>query len=108
MPILAGLLSNLFVSIASFLATFIGKKLAIAMTAIATLSTLTVGMYAALALLLNGISAGLPSIPGISMGFWVAAPDNLPACISAILSVDTTIALYRWSVRNVSLLAQAS
>lgn len=108
MPLLATLLGNLFVSIASFFATYIGKKAAIAMTAIATLATLTSGMYAALALLLNGISAGLPAISGASIGFWVAAPDNLPACISAILSVDTTIALYRWSMRNVSLLAQAT
>lgn len=104
MPLLATLLQSLFGSIAGFFADFIGKRLAISMTAIATLATMTAALYGALSLLLHGIVAGLPDIPGVHLGIWVACPDNLPACFSALLSTDTTIALYRWNLKNISFL----
>ena len=108
MPLLAAMLSGIFTSIAGFFASFVGKKLAVAMTAIATLTTLTVGLYGALSLALNGIAAQVPALPGAQIGIWVAVPDNLPTCFAAILSTDTVIALYRWSMNNLKILALAT
>lgn len=108
MPLLAAMLSGIFASIAGFLASVVGKKLAIAMTAIATLATLTVGLYGALSLALNGIAAQVPQMPGVQIGIWLAVPENLPTCFAAILSTDTVVALYRWSMNNLKILALAT
>lgn len=108
MPLLATLLANLFGSLAGWLATFVGKKLAVAMTAVATLGGLTATFYGALSLLLNGIAANVPDMPGAQIGMWVACPNNLPTCFAAIMSCDVTVALYRWSVKNIGIIVQSS
>lgn len=108
MPLLATLLSNLFGAVAGWLATFVGKRLAVGMTAVATLAGLTATFYGAMSLLLNGIAAGVPSMPGAEIGMWVACPNNLPVCFSAILSCDVTVALYRWSLKNIGIIIQSS
>lgn len=108
MPLIATLLANLFGSLAGWLATFVGKKLAVAMTAIATLAGLTATLYGALSVLLNGIASSVPNLPGATIGIWVACPDNLPACFAAIMSCDVTVALYRWSVKNVGIIVQST
>lgn len=104
MPFLGYLLIGIFGNLASFLATFVGKKMALGLAAVAALSTLMVGMYAALSMLLNSIVAQVPNIPGAAIGIWVAVPDNLPACFSAILATDTTLALFKWSVKNLHMM----
>lgn len=104
MPLLGYLLIGIFGNLAQFLVSFVGKKLAIGLSAVAALTTLMVGMYAALSLVLNSIVAQVPNLPGAAIGIWVAVPDNLPACFSAILATDTTIALFRWSVKNLQMM----
>lgn len=104
MPLLAQMLASLFGSIAGFFAEFVGKRLAVSLTAIATISAMTAALYAALSLLLNGITAQLPAMPGAQIGMWVACPPNLPTCFAALLSVDTTVALYKWGLKNVQMI----
>lgn len=43
------------------------------------------------------------SFPGgnaVAVGVWLLVPDNGPACLSAIISIDTAVALYRWNMEN--------
>lgn len=108
MPLLAALIINIASALSGWLATYVTKKLAVGMAAIAVLSGLLLGLYATLSLLLNSIASAFPAMPGASIGIWVAVPDMLPACFSAIISTDTAIALFRWSYRNVTLLAQSN
>ncbi|MBS0370814.1 MAG: DUF5455 family protein [Proteobacteria bacterium] len=108
MPLLATLLTNLFGALAGWLAQFVGKKLAVALSAVATLGALTATFYGAMSALLNGVAAQIPDMPGAQIGMWVACPANLPACYAAILSCDTTVALYRWSMKNLGYIVQST
>ncbi|HSD40089.1 MAG TPA: DUF5455 family protein [Rhodocyclaceae bacterium] len=107
MPILAGLLINLFGGLATFLAGYITKKLAAGVTAMTVFGALTLALYGALALLLNSIAATLPSWPGMEVAAWVAFPDNAPACVGAVISARVAIAVYWWNVRSLQFLADA-
>ena len=108
MPLLATLLTSLFGSLAGWLAQFVGKKLAVGMAAVATLGALTATFYGGMSLLLNSVAAQIPDMPGAQIGMWVACPSNLPACYAAILSCDTTVALYRWSMKNLGYIVQST
>lgn len=98
MPILAKLLASLFGGLIAWLANLLGKKWALGLTFAGVFTGLTVALYAALSLLLNGLAATLPGWPGMEIAMWVAAPANLPAAIAAVLSAEASLTLYAWNV----------
>lgn len=95
MSVLANLLAGLFYGLVAFLAKYLGKKAAVAMTAVTVFTSLTVGLYAALTAGLAGLAQTLPSYPGMELAMYVAAPPILPAAVSAVLAAEAAAALYR-------------
>jgi hypothetical protein len=105
MPLLAGWLLSIFTTMAGWFGAYLTKKAAFGAASVAVFATLTGALYVALSLLFSGIAAVMPNWPGISTGIWFAIPANLPACIAAIWAADTAVALYRWNVENLKLMA---
>jgi hypothetical protein len=107
MPLLSSLLGWLFVGLAEFLGKWLTKKAATGVAGVAVFATLTTAMLTAAALTINGL---IPSLPGgtyISLGLWLAVPDNGPAVVSACLATDAAVAVYRWNVSNLNIVNQA-
>lgn len=99
MPILAKLLSSLFSGLVAWLASLVGKKWALGMVFAGVFTSLTVALYGSLSLVLNGVMTTLPSYSGMELAMYVAAPNNLPIVISAVLSAEATMTLYVWNVK---------
>lgn len=104
MPILAGLFTSFFASLASFFGQFMAKRFALGMAALAVMATVTTGFYATCSALLNGVSAALPSWPGMEIAVWVAAPEILPVAVSACIAADVAVALYQWNQKQLKFL----
>ncbi len=105
MPLLGGLFVGLFSGLVDFFVKYVTKKTAFAAAAVATFAVLTVAFYAAISLALVGIAYSFPGGGAVAIGVWLVVPDNAPACLSAIVGVDTAVGLYRWNLENMRLAA---
>lgn len=105
MPLLAGWLLTLFSGLAGWFGAWVSKKIAFALAAVGVFSAATVALYGVLSALLNGITATLPTWPGMEWAIYMAVPPNAPAVVAAVISADAAVALYRWNMENLRLLA---
>ncbi len=105
MPVLAGLFLAIFTQIAAFFAQMFGKKLALGAAAVGTFVVMTVALYGVLAVALNAVAYVMPNWPGFALSAWFAVPPSVPVGVAAVISADSAIALYRWNVQNVKLMA---
>lgn len=105
MPLLAGLFLNLFGGLAGYFGAWVSKKLAFALAAVGVFTAITIALYALLSGLLNGLAALMPNWPGMEWAIYMAVPSNLPAVVAAVIAADSAVALYRWNVENLKILA---
>jgi len=105
MPVFAGLFVSLFSGLVSFFVQWFSKKLALGLAAVTVFGGLTLALWGAIGLGLSGIVAMLPADSGLLTGLWVATPPNAQACIAATIAADTAVALYKWNVENLRLMA---
>lgn len=105
MPILAGLLVALFDKLLAYFAQYFTKKVALGLSAVAIFAGLTTALMVTLKALITGAMAFLPSYPGMEVAAWVAVPGNLVPALSACIATDSAVALYRWNVENLKILA---
>jgi Family of unknown function (DUF5455) len=101
MPLLAGLLSALFVGIAEFFAKWITRKVAVIAAGIAVYAAITGALFIGLAALVNGFVMAFPAGSAVATGVWLMIPDNGPLMVSACLAADAAVAVYRMNVQNV-------
>jgi len=107
MPLLAGLLVNLFVGIAAFVAQFVGKKMAFGIAAVTLFSTLTAALFALMRTTIMSL-ADAGTLSGIIADmFGFAIPPVAPACVSAIITVWTACTLYKWQSKALDLFIKA-
>ena len=97
MPVLAGLLSGLFFSIVGFLGKFLTKKLAVVVALIAAIVALTSAVYSAITGLFAGIEYVMPQAI-VNASCWIL-PDNMKACVSAMVVAKIFAYGYIWNVR---------
>jgi len=107
MPLLGGLLLSLFSGLSEFLVKYLGKKAGFGLAAVSTFALLTGTFLGAMAMAINGLIPAMPGGQYISLGMWLAIPDNAPAVVSACLAADATAAVYRWNKYNLQLFTQA-
>jgi hypothetical protein len=105
MPVFAGLFSGLFASIASFFALHVAKKTAYGLAAVAVFALLTAALMALIAASIETALAYSALPQGVVIGFAYFMPDNFPACVSALVAADVAVALYKWNVENLRLMA---
>jgi len=108
MPVFAGVVIALFERLSVFFTKYLGTKLAVGMAATGTFATATGALFAALSLILNGLTLALPAWPGMETAIWVAIPPAVPFCISAAVSADLAIVAYRWHVENIRLMTYST
>lgn len=101
MPLLAALITSLFVAIAEFFAKFITRKVAAVAAGFTIMATITTALYVGLGVLVTSIAWAFPTHPALATGIWIMIPDNAAACIAAAIAADVSIAVYRLNVLNV-------
>lgn len=104
MPLLAGLFISMFSQFAAFLGSYMARKYAVGLAALAVLFTITAAMYGALSGLLNGLNAVLPNWPGMETAVWVAAPPILPVAVGACIAADITVAVWQYNKQQMKFL----
>lgn len=99
MPLLGGLFVALMSGLASFFAQYVAKKVAFGLAAVVVFSGLTAGLFLSMRTAIATISSG-SSLTGVAaMMFSAAVPPVAPACLSAIVTVWTGCALYKWQTK---------
>lgn len=108
MPLLGALFSNLIVGFGTFLAGYIGARAALVLTAIATITTMTLGLAVVIQALVATVIYALPTLnPIVQSMIWVALPSNVGICVGACLSADAFVAVYLWGRSYVNLAVKA-
>jgi hypothetical protein len=105
MPLLAGLLVTLFSGLAQFLVQYLTKKTAVAVAAIAVLSTVTVGMFFALRATFSSLTGSLTG--NALVGFSMAVPPVAGTCLTAISAIWAACTLFAWQRRALDLFVKA-
>lgn len=98
-------LAGLFTALVGFFTTYVSKKIAFGLAAVSVFAGLTTALYFTLEAVIAGMFVVLPDIPGLQIGLWVALPDNTAALVAAAIGCDVSVALYRWNVENLRLMA---
>lgn len=99
MPLLATWLASIFSGFVSLFAFWLGRKFALGMALAIIFGAMTGALYGVLSLALNGLAVSLPSWAGMEMAMYVAAPNNLPGAVAALIGAEASIALYVWNVK---------
>lgn len=107
MPLLGGLIAGLFAGLFQFLATFVSRKTALAAAWIGTFGVLVAGLVAAVSAAVSTISVSTIGFAGAGTGFYIASADVGLTAGAVCILVDGLVAVYRWNVSNLSLLARA-
>jgi hypothetical protein len=106
MPILGGLLVTLFSAFASFFATFLTRKIAVAGAAVASLGTITLALLAVFNTQVAPLAAAVFSTQyGQFIG--LAFPPMAGTCMASIGVVWSACTLYAWQRRAINLAAQS-
>lgn len=108
MPLLGGLLSNLFVGLVNWFAQFFGRKLAFGVSAVAAMSALTAALFVLMRGIVGPLLSQLDGTSGIFMdALQMAVPVVAPACLSTYVTVWTACTVYTWQRDLIHLFAKA-
>lgn len=105
MGAIPALFAGMFGSLAGFFATWMTKKTALGVAAVAVFGALTVALMAVITVAINAVLTVAPMPDMVIFGFWYFMPSVLPACVSAIVAADIASAIYAWNVENLRLVA---
>jgi len=97
MPLLGLLFTNLFAGLVAFLATYVTRKVAFGIAAVAAMSALTLGLYVVMRGTLTALDSQVFNMPA----FWVmilgiSVPPAAPFCISSYFTMWTACTVYVW------------
>ena len=97
MPFLAAL----FGSFAGFFTHWMTKKAAMGTAALASILALTLGFWAALKAMMQGVLVAAPAFCEMS---WLI-PSNAVACVAVSVSATVVKAVYDWHIQNIKVLS---
>jgi hypothetical protein len=106
MPLLAGLLVSLFSGLASFLVTFLSKKVAFGLAAATTLA----GLYGAMVVFMNNaVNPLLGALFNTQYGQFIglAVPPLAGTCLGIIASTWAACTLYAWQKKALDVFVKA-
>jgi hypothetical protein len=103
LPALAAFLASLFAQIVAFFAQFFAVKTAMQLGVVASVVALTVGFFATIKALLIGIVIVAP--PDFAQAMSLIIPNNLPICMSAIVSAHVVRWVWIWQVHFIEFYA---
>lgn len=97
MPLLGTLFVNLFSGLVAWFTTYVTRKIAFGLAAVAAYGVLTVGMFVAYRAVLAGLNVGLSGLPAMFVdGLAMGVPPVAPACVSAYVTMWTACTVYTW------------
>ena len=108
MPLLGVLLTNLFGGVVAWLTTWVTRKVAFGLAAVAMMSGLTLGIYVVMRTtlaLLNNYVTGAPLI--FLQALQMIIPPAAPVCLSAYITMWTACMVYTWQRDLLYLFAKA-
>lgn len=115
MPLFAALFVGIAGQFATFLATFIAKKTAMGLAAVATLGVILVSLYVGMRGCINGLASILASLGGsgaigqrFAQGMGMMIPAHAAQILACILATWSACVLYRWQLRGLDLFTKAS
>ena len=97
MPILGGLLVNLFGAMVAWLSQWLTRKVAYGVACITMMTSLTAALFLAMRVALGmlvGATSGAPSFMIEAIG--IAVPPVATLCLSTYVSIWTACTAYRW------------
>lgn len=97
MPLLGTLLFDIFAGIAAWLVKYVTQKMAVALALIAIITTLLVGIFAALRLAVAGAMIGAASMhPMFAAGVSVVISPATQQAVTGYLTMWSLCELYKW------------
>lgn len=100
MPALALLIANVVVGIAQFFASYVGKRIALALAVIGVLVAAGLAVTATF----RGIIDGLGSLsPGFATVAWSLFPCNVPDLLSLGVTARVALWVYRWQADTIQM-----
>lgn len=97
MPLLGGLLLNLFSGFVAWLATYFTRKVAFALAGMAMYSTITVALFLVFRGLLVSLNSYATGAPAMFLdGFGMVIPPAAPFCLGAYATMWTACTAYTW------------
>ncbi len=110
MPLLGGLLVNLFAGLVASLAVYVSRKVAFGISMVLVMTGLTAALFVAMRAALASLSAdmlgGLPEL--FVMGLQMAIPPIAPGCFATYITIWTACTVYTWQRDLLHLFAKAS
>lgn len=103
LPALAAFFGGLFAQLVGFLAQWFTVKTATQLGIVTAVVTLTVGLFVAIKTLLFSIAIISPPEFGQAMSLII--PNNLPICMSAIVSANVVRWVWIWQVHFIEMYA---
>lgn len=97
MPLLGGLLTNLFSGLVAWLAQYFTRKVAFGVAGVAAMSALTLALYVLMRATLAGLNSqaiGLPEFWGMILA--ISVPPAAPFCFSSYITIWTACTVYTW------------
>lgn len=97
MPLLGGLLVNLFGGLVAFLVTWVSRKVAFGLAAVAVMSGLTLALFVAMRVTLGALNSYATGAPAIFLqAMQMMVPPAAPFVISAYITTWTAVMVYTW------------
>lgn len=97
MPLLGGLFVNLFSGVVAWLGAYVTRKVAFAVAAVATYTTLTAALYVTFRGLVAAIEAQLTGIPAMLFsGVQLGVPPVASFCLGTYMTMWTACTVYTW------------
>lgn len=99
LPWLAAVLGSLFMTVVTFLATYVTKRIAIIVAAMLALSILTAAFIGLIEGLTSAFSYQFPGIGGLGM----VIPADFPALLSAYIAARIAFWVYSWNIKIIQM-----
>lgn len=108
MPLLGGLLVNLFGGVVLWLTQFVTRKIAFGVTAVAMMSFLTGTLFVLMRAILASLNMGATGMPAIfAEAVALGVPPVATLCLGSYITCWTACTVYAWQRDLVKVLASA-
>jgi Family of unknown function (DUF5455) len=97
MPLLGGLLVNFFGGLVAYLTTYVSRKIAFGLAAVAVMSALTLALFVSMRVILSALNSYATGAPLIFLqAIQMMIPPAAPFVLSSYVTMWTGIMVYTW------------
>lgn len=109
MPLLGGLLVNLFAGLVAALVTYVSRKIAFGIAMVTLMTGLTAALFVAMRASLSSLTSAMGEGPPelFMMCLQMAIPPIAPGCLSTYITIWTACTVYTWQRDLLHLFAKA-